>query len=158
MKPVLIKQQGEHDCSLACIAMVLGLKEAKSALPLLGYSPDEVTPKGVTDLEVEAVMRLMGKQCHSVTPQEVLAASWGVPTGMVGMRINVPTEAQLRQKLGAMQTGWAIVSVPSLNILGGYHHVVCYRGEVYDPSNKLTYNGGAQSLPIGSVIFIEDSK
>lgn len=154
--PQLIKMDGEWDCAAACIAMAVGLMDAKSAYPFLGYHPDEVTPKGVATEEVVSVLRLLGRVCSISTSKELIADGWKVPVEELSMRQGLSSEYTLRQKLGAMQKGCAIVGVPSLNVVGGMHFVFCHRGEIYDPSNKKRYVGMAQSLPVSEVIFIEE--
>lgn len=148
MEIKLVKQEGTHDCAAACIAMSIGLRNAKDVYPMLGYDPSTGETMGVYDWEVLSVLHMLGRRyqyfnCHPEMED-------------VARRISLVTGQALAQKINASQKGCWIVGVPSLNNEGGGHFVLCHKGEIYDPTNKLAYHGSAASLDPLFAIYIEE--
>lgn len=150
-----IYMDGEYDCGAAVIAMALGLRRASDSYVLIGYDPSTTEPLGVSDYEVHELLRKMGRTYHTTTTLEHLAQGWQTTKDKLKHRMLVPTEQEVRTRLGVQRKGCAIAVVPSLNVQGESHYVFCYRGEAYDPSRKKRYIGGAQSLPVQFVTFID---
>lgn len=146
----LIKQHGKKDCAAACLAMVFGMKEARQAYPLIGYDPNNNDMEGVTELEVLDILATMGRAYHFQFAKESLSE----PPAFTHRRLRIPSRHQLQIKLAAQQKGCAIVIVPSTLNEDALHFVVCYRGEVYDPSNVKEYRCTAKALPVMAAIFI----
>lgn len=151
----IVKMMGVGDCGAACLAMALGFRKASDVYPILGYDPSVAQPMGVSDVEVIAALENFGRKTQYAHPRELTSESWGVPMESLECRVLLPTKKSLQSRLGSMQNGCAIVAVPSLNMSDSEHYVFCYRGEVYDPSNRKAYHGAASSLPLTQVIFIE---
>jgi hypothetical protein len=143
MKPTLIKQQAPHDCGAACVATVLGMRTAEQAYKFFGSRMDAIEFDGVSDAELMQVLNTM-----DIT-YRYYATAWTLPAGN-----NLPTSRQLASKMNADVTCMYIAGVPSLNTKGSWHFVVVYKGEIYDPSTKKTYNGTADILDPVCVIQI----
>lgn len=148
----LVTMEGNADCAAACVAMVLGLQRASQVYPLLGYNPNTCEPQGTTDVEVIALLNGLGKHAYEVMARESISAELEADCDY---RKALPTKKALRARLGEMQKGFAIVSVPAHSNPELLHYVVCYKGEAYDPNRGAgSYIGAASSLPAISAIFV----
>lgn len=154
MKKVM--QEGDSDCAAACLAMALGMKRSSDVWPLLGYNPSESPVKGVGDMELLGALNVMGRNYHYSMPRKDIANAWLCRDEDLLDRKMIPTEKQIQQKLSSMETGCAIVGVPSLNGFAGGHFVFVHRGNVYDPSKLLAYNCAAYALPVICVIYVQE--
>ena len=147
MKPILVKQAASFDCAAACAAMVLGMKNAEQAYVFFGSRFINENLQGVTDAELMQVFNVMD------IPYRYYAADVSVPSGG-----NLMTARQLVAKMNADTKCLYVAGVPSLNT-NGWHFVVVYKGEIYDPSNKKTYNGTADILdPICVIQILKELK
>ncbi len=151
----IVFQENDFDCSAACLAMALGMLRSSDTYPLLGYNP-ATRSNGVYDIEVTSALHRMGKRYHAETTKEEMEAL-GYGSDFENC-LGIPRRLDVRDKLASMQTGCAIVGVPSLNREGVYHSVFVKRGEAYDPRPApfRRYVGTAYSLPVMSVIYILD--
>lgn len=137
----LIQQRTPHDCALACMAMLSG-KTWEAANEIIGdlieYEGDR---RGMRD-EHEALRRLgfdgrleNGRPAGNVrvmhrgfyiSPEFFLSMAWG------------------RR---------ALIAVPSLNRLGGWHMVYYDGQQLFDPSTKLRYQKFEELKPEYITVF-----
>lgn len=157
----LINMDGKFDCGAAVLAMTLGLQGARSVYPMLGYDPNDTDAAGVGVSEEELLGVLA--TCHigytRFISLECMACAQGVPVAGIARRVKVPSEHELQCRLAAHK-GLSIVSVPKLgdtSYVPG-HFVLVEGNVVYDPALKKRYIGDAYSLPVCSVIFLQQPK
>lgn len=158
MNSQVVNMEGKHDCAAACLAMVLGLKTASAAYPMLGYDPSKCgTMLGTFDAEILHLLHIMGKQTVMYMSRESVEESHSLQHGSLSDRHNLKSKAELQCMLNGSQSGCFMVAVPSLNYSGGSHFVFSKRGEIHDPSkSEKRYIGTAKSLPVLCVIHILD--
>lgn len=153
----IVKQRGDYDCGVACIAAVLGC-EYNDALALVGRDPNDT------------VAESEGQTHAGLIPEEIVYALWQrgrrvlvcpvYECAPAGTLMNVWRDVfrtPSLQDIGARifeDGATAILGVESKN--GPYAHwVVVSGGEVLDPSNKLTYENG-ETLPVQTALIIEE--
>ncbi len=149
--------EGTYDCAAACMAMVFDLERACDAHPILGVNPNESEVRGVYDSEIFNALHMMGRRYRVYIPAETVAERNGIPVEKLSGRTCMLSRKEIQAMLGQMQTGCAIVCVPSLSGDDYEHFVYCERGEMHDPSTSetLRYNGSAKSAPVLMAIFVD---
>jgi hypothetical protein len=142
----LVKQDGTHDCAMACLAMLLGYKTATALYPMLGRNPSEGVFKGVTKDEVLEILNIYDV---TYTYSAVKEASRlpNLPSPLLSVKEAM--EGVHRDKNGTYMLG-----VPSLNHQNDWHFIVLHKGEIFDPSNGNCYIGSDVSLSPDCVIKI----
>ncbi len=149
MKPILVKQSRPKDCGMACLAMVLGMRSSQDVDKFLGERVHDEEFDGLTDAELMHVLNIMD------VPYRYYAAREAMPC----LDSNLMTSRQLASRMNADTKCLYIAGVPSLNHEGGFHLVVCYKGEIYDPSNAKIYNGTADILePVCIIQILKEPK
>lgn len=136
----LVVQRVGSDCSICAIAMLSG-RAYEEIVELAGkdYDPN----KGMWS--VQGTLERLGLS-H--------AYENGQPIGdFVQLHKGFEISAEFFRSLAWGRR--ALISVPSLNIPGGFHMVYCDGRTVFDPSPKQRYERFDQLLPVELVLFRE---
>jgi hypothetical protein len=130
--PQLVEQRSEFDCSICCLAM-LTEQTYEHVLEAVGdlYDPAEGMSR-----EQEALRRL---------GYEWQKSFWQIHRGILDAKFFANMAWGRR----------AMVTVPSLNVEGGWHFVFVASGQVYDPSQKLRY-GSFDELKPSDMILVDE--
>mgnify|MGYP003135106911 CR=1 FL=1 len=147
--PKLIKQIGPSDCAICCLSMLTGIEHAE-VISRVGDTWEDGMGMANTGL---ALLRLgfenreipLDKGAYRIEDVDfkILRKPWGISDEMFKSMI------------------WgrkALLTVPSLNIDGGYHMVYWYYDELFDPSPKKTYKSYEELNIREMVLFLEKSK
>lgn len=128
----LVTQRTPSDCSICCLAMVSGATYEEA---IVAAGDDYDPEKGMWS--VQAALCRLGRhrddfreirRGFEISPEYFREIAWG------------------RR---------AFLSVPSLNIENGWHHIYYDGMNIYDPSPKLKYTSWDQLKPVDLVIFRE---
>ena len=156
----LIRQRGDFDCGVACLAMLLDT-DLDAVERILGRKVGELVDPdppeghdgviGVCGWEIACVLADEGiSYLHCVVPDAV-GETWYSRVGA-----QLPLLRPLERIWDHMNHGGlTILGVPSLNIEGGLHWIVGEGTYMFDPTNReKSYEGVVDGLEVSEAILV----
>lgn len=124
----LITQRTDYDCTVCCLAMMLGLSYETVGAAIPGYHAEierTGTSKGINDDQVQSFLKRCGVRSR------VLRAM------VLGGRSRQINSDRFKPMLWGRQ---AIIDLPSLNLPGGFHSAYFDGRDLHDPSPGDRYS------------------
>jgi hypothetical protein len=146
----LIRQRGERDCYLCCLAMATSRSYNSIAAALSNEELQEMNHEGSYGALLDKLRTVCGLK-EGTDFRSILWATIGERSGTAGARPGV-----MRALLWGRR---AIIQVPSLNYENQMHVIYWDGHQLFDPSNKKTYDVWDE-VPMNNyiTIFNEASK